>query len=156
MATDIREEIDKFIVTQLETSHFIETVTRNYAGIDSNTAQIQGLSHHELPAVIVNSGNEVRNSSGPAGRVSVTYSPELVGYIWDEDEYFTKLNRLIKEVKKIIYGNYNVVYNAVVIAVITEINSIRIDRGRLSPLAVFSMELGVRYNHIQTTGGELD
>lgn len=157
MATNIREEIDKHIVDSLkQTEGIIRTVTRQFIGLDLEAGSLSGISKHQMPAVIVNSGNESFDAAGPAGRVNMIYTPELVGFVHDQNEYFTELNQFIAEVKKLIFSNANVMHNNECIALIQQINLIRIDRGRLAPLAVFAMELNVRYNYQVLTGGELD
>lgn len=156
MSTNVREETDKFIFSILKNdSNLIKEVTRRFVGLDFETGAIQGISRHEMPAVIVNSGNQDANTGGPAGSRSFLYRPEIVGYVHDKDEYFTELNELITEVTKILFLNRAVAYNGQCIATLEDINAIRVDRGRLAPLAAFTMEPVYRFSIDPKTGGEL-
>lgn len=157
MSTNIREEIDKYLVSILQdNSSLIRHVDRRFVGLDLESGSIQGISPHDMPAVIVNSGNMANDFTGPAtGGKSYFYTPELVGYVHDMDSYYTELNSLVTEVIKILFSNRQVDYNGTCIALIQDFNSLLIDRGRLAPLGAFTMELQIRTQFDPATGGEL-
>lgn len=158
MATDVREEIDKAIVAVLQTNSAIQLVTREFVGFDLDSGAIEGISHLEMPAVIVNTGNESNSTQGPLGNSTrITYSPEIVGYVYDEDEYFTELNKLIANVKKTLFtlANRRYLYNGVPIGLLQSFTGLNTDRGRLAPYGAFSMTLEILADYITSTGGEL-
>jgi len=155
MATNIREEIDKAIVARLQDSTLIQRVTREFVGVDLDTGAIEGLSHLEMPSIIVNTGNETGFTELPGGRTRVNYSPEIVGYVYDEDEYFERLNSLIAETKVRLFSDRRIMYNSESIGVINGIAAINTDRGRLAPYGAFSMTLDVLFDYKSSTGGEL-
>ena len=155
MATNIREEIDKALVVSLQGSSLIQLVTREFAGVDLDTGAVEGISHLEMPAVIVNTGNESDYMEIPGGKTRVMYSPEIVGYVYDEDEYFTELNKLVAEMKRNLFANRRVMYNSSSIGIINGITSLTTDRGRLAPYGAFSMTLEILFDYQTSTGGEL-
>ena len=155
MTTNIREEIDKALVVSLRTSTLIQRVTREFVGVDLNTGAIEGISHLEMPAVIVNTGNESGFTEMPGGKTRVNYSPEIVGYVYDEDEYFERLNRLITETKIKLFSDRRILYNSESIGVINGITTLNTDRGRLAPYGAFSMTLDILFDYQTATGGEL-
>jgi hypothetical protein len=130
-------------------------VTREFVGVDLNTGAIEGISHLEMPALIVNTGNEAGFTELPGGRTRINYSPEIVGYVYDEDEYFERLNALICETKVRIFSDRRIIYNSESIGVINGINAINTDRGRLAPYGAFSMTLDILFDYKTSTGGEL-
>lgn len=156
MPTNMREEIDKALVTSLQASSLIQLVTREFVGVDLETGAIEEISHLEMPAVIVNTGNEAGYYELPGGRTRVKYSPEIVGYVYDEDEYFTELNALIAEVKKRLFTDRRVMYESSCVGVINGVTSLTTDRGRLAPYGAFSMTIEILYDYETVTGGELD
>ena len=83
------------------------------------------------------------------------YSPEIVGYVYDEDEYFTELNKLIAEVKKLLFSNRRIIYNSISIGTINGVTALNTDRGRLAPYGAFSMTLEILYDYTTSNGGEL-
>jgi len=153
--TNIREEIDKAIVVSLQNSTLIQRVTREFVGVDLDTGAIEELSHLEMPAIIVNTGNESGFTELPGGRTRVNYSPEIVGYVYDEDEYFERLNSLIAETKVRLFSDRRITHNSECIGVINGIAAINTDRGRLAPYGAFSMTLDVLFDYQTSTGGEL-
>ena len=155
MTTNIREEIDKALVVSLRTSTLIQRVTREFVGVDLNTGAIEGISHLEMPAVIVNTGNESGFTEMPGGNTRVNYSPEIVGYVYDEDEYFERLNRLITETKIRLFSDRRILYNSESIGVINGIIALNTDRGRLAPYGAFSMTLDILFDYQTAAGGEL-
>lgn len=155
MTTNIREEIDKALVENLRTSTLIQRVTREFVGVDLDTGAIEEISHLEMPAVIVNTGNESGFIEMPGGKTRVNYSPEIVGYVYDEDEYFEKLNSLITETKIKLFSDRRIIYNSESVGVINGITALNTDRGRLAPYGAFSMTLEILFDYQTTTGGEL-
>lgn len=158
MATDIREEIDKAIEAVLKTNPAIQKVTREFVGFDLDSGAIEGISYLDMPAVIVNTGNESNSTQGPVGNnTRITYSPEIVGYVYDEDEYFTDLNKLIANVKKTLFtqANRRYFYNGSPIGFLHSYTTLSTDRGRLAPYAAFSMTLEILADYTTSTGGEL-
>lgn len=155
MSTNIREEIDKALVASLQTSTLIQRVTREFVGVDLDTGAIEEISHLEMPAVIVNTGNESGFTEMPGGKTRVNYSPEIVGYVYDEDEYFERLNTLIAETKIRLFTNRRINYSSECIGVINGIAAINTDRGRLAPYGAFSMTLDIVFDYVTSTGGEL-
>lgn len=156
--TDIREEIDKAIVAVLKTNTAINLVTRKFVGFDLDTGAIEGISYLEMPAIVVNTGGESNTTQGPLGNnTRITYSPEIVGYVYDEDEYFTELNKLIANVKKTLFtqANRRYFYNNVPIGLLQSYNSLSTDRGRLAPYGAFTMTLEILADYTTSTGGEL-
>lgn len=69
MATNSREEIDKALVVSLSGSTVIQRVSREFVGIDLESGAIEEISHLEMPAVIVNTGNETGFKEIPGGGV---------------------------------------------------------------------------------------
>lgn len=155
MTTNIREEIDKALVGNLRTSTLIQRVTREFVGVDLDTGAIEEISHLEMPAIIVNTGNESGFIEMPGGKTRVNYSPEIVGYVYDEDEYFEKLNSLITETKIKLFSDRRIIYNSESVGVINGITALNTDRGRLAPYGAFSMTLEILFDYQTTTGGEL-
>ena len=155
MSTNIREQIDKALVESLQASTLIQRVTREFVGVDLDTGAIEELSHLEMPAIIVNTGNETGFTELPGGRTRVNYSPEIVGYVYDEDEYFERLNALIAETKVRLSTDRRVIYNSEPIGQINGVSAINTDRGRLAPYGAFSMTLDVIFDYKTSTGGEL-
>ena len=155
MTTNIREEIDKALVDSLRNSTKIQRVTREFVGVDLDTGAIEEISHLEMPAVIVNTGNESGFTEMPGGKTRVIYSPEIVGYVYDEDEYFERLNSLITETKIRLFSDRRINYNSECIGVINAIAALNTDRGRLAPYGAFSMTLELFYDYKTSTGGEL-
>jgi len=155
MSTNIREEIDKALVVSLVESTLIQKVSREFVGIDLESGAIEGISHLEMPAVIVNTGNETGFIEIPGGNTRVNYSPEIVGYVYDEDEYFCELNKLIAEVKKMLFTDRRVIHNSISIGTITGVTALSTDRGRLAPYGAFSMTLDILYDYKTKEGGEL-
>jgi hypothetical protein len=155
MATNIREEIDKAIVSSLGSSTVVQKVSREFVGIDLESGAIEEISHLEMPAVIVNTGNETGFIELPGGTTRVNYSPEIVGYVYDEDEYFCELNKLIAEVKKKLFTDRRIIYNSVSIGTVNGVTALSTDRGRLAPYGAFSMTLDILYDYKTKDGGEL-
>lgn len=155
MVTNIREEIDKALEDSLKLSSVIQLVTREFVGVDLETGAIEGISYLEMPAVIVNTGNETGYTEIPGGRTRVKYSPEIVGYVYDEDEYFKELNRLIAETKKMLFADRRVMSGGDCVGVINGLTQLTTDRGRLAPYGAFSMTLEILYDYTTVTGGEL-
>lgn len=155
MSKNIREEIDKAIVESLQSSTLIQRVTREFVGVDLDTGAIEELSHLEMPAIIVNTGNETGFTELPGGRTRVNYSPEIVGYVYDQDEYFERLNALIAETKVRLFSDRRILHNSESIGVINGVSAINTDRGRLAPYGAFSMTLDVVFDYKTSTGGEL-
>lgn len=155
MVTNIREEIDKALADSLKLSSVIQLVTREFVGVDLETGAIEGISHLEMPAVIVNTGNEAGFIEIPGGKTRVHYSPEIVGYVYDEDEYFKELNRLLAETKKMLFADRRVMSGSDCIGIINGVTSVTTDRGRLAPYGAFSMTLEILYDYRTVTGGEL-
>jgi hypothetical protein len=155
MATNIREEIDKAIVSSLGSSTVVQKVSREFVGIDLESGAIEEISHLEMPAVIVNTGNETGFIELPGGTTRVNYSPEIVGYVYDEDEYFCELNKLIAEVKKKLFTDRRIIYNSVSIGTVNGVTALSTDRGRLALYGAFSMTLDILYDYKTKDGGEL-
>ncbi|GJM14947.1 MAG: hypothetical protein DHS20C13_02740 [Thermodesulfobacteriota bacterium] len=155
MVTNIRDEIDKALAEKLKSSSLIQRVSREFVAVDLETGTIEEISHLEMPALVVNSGNEAGFVETAGGSTRVNYSPEIVGYVYDEDEYFSELNKLIAETKKILFADRRIIYNSQSIGTINGITSINTDRGRLAPYGAFSMALDVLFDYKTSTGGEL-
>lgn len=155
MATDIREEIDKALVVSLQSSSLIQLVTREFVSVDYDTGVIEGISYLEMPAVVVNTGNESDYVEIPGGKTRVKYSPELVGFVHDQDEYFTQLNKLVAETKKMLFADRRIMYNSSSIGLVNGITDVVTDRGRLAPYGLFSMTLEILFEYQTSTGGEL-
>lgn len=155
MATNIREEIDKALVVSLQSSSLIQLVTREFVSVDYDTGVIEGISYLEMPAVVVNTGNEADYVEIPGGKTRVTYSPEIVGFVHDQDEYFIQLNTLVAETKKMLFTDRRVMYNSSSIGLINGITELTTDRGRLAPYAIFSMTIEILFDYQTSTGGEL-
>lgn len=155
MATNIREEIDKALALSLSQSTLIQKVSREFVGIDLESGAIEEISYLEMPAVIVNTGNESGFVEIPGGTTRVNYSPEIVGYVYDEDEYFCELNKLIAEVKKMLFSDRRILHNSISIGTVNGVTALSTDRGRLAPYGAFSMTLDILYDYKTTDGGEL-
>ena len=155
METNIREQIDKALVESLKKSSVIQKVSREFVGVDLESGAIEQISHMEMPAVIVNTGNETGFTELPGGRTRVVYSPEIIGYIYDEDEYFSLLNRLVADTKKMLFTDRRLIYNSAQIGIVNGIINLATDRGRLAPYGAFSMTLEVFYDYQTQTGGEI-
>lgn len=156
--TDIREEIDKALVSILKTNTTINLVTRKFVGFDLDSGAIEGISHLEMPAVVVNTGNESNSTQGPLGNSTrITYSPEIIGYVYDEDEYFSTLNSLIANVKKTLFtqANRRYFYNNKYLGQLQSFTGLSTDRGRLAPYGAFSLTLEILADYSTSTGGEL-
>ena len=153
--TNIREEIDKALAKSLSDSTVIQKVSREFVGIDLSSGAIEEISHLEMPAVIVNTGNETGFIEIPGGKTRVNYSPEIVGYVYDEDEYFCELNKLIAEVKKLLFTDRRVIHNSVSLGTLNGVTALSTDRGRLAPYGAFSMTLDILYDYVTKDGGEL-
>ncbi|MCA9809140.1 MAG: hypothetical protein AB7I96_13860 [Candidatus Dadabacteria bacterium] len=156
MATNIREEIDKALADSLLASSLIQLVTREFVGVDMETGAIEGISYMEMPAVVVNTGNETGYVEIPGGKTRVKYSPEIVGYVYDESEYFTDLNELIAETKKRLFASRRIMYGGASIGILNGVTALTTDRGRLAPYGAFSMTLEILYDYETVTGGELE
>ena len=152
---NIREEIDEALADALRASPVIQLVTREFVGVDLETGAIEGISHLEMPAVIVNTGNETGYVEIPGGKTRVKYSPEIVGYVYDEEEYFTELNALIAETKKMLFAERRIVHGGVSVGILNGVTGLTTDRGRLAPYGAFSMTLEILYDYETVTGGEL-
>lgn len=152
---NIREEIDEALADALRASSLIQLVTREFVGVDLETGAIEGISHLEMPAVIVNTGNEAGYVEIPGGKTRVKYSPEIVGYVYDEEEYFTELNALIAETKKMLFANRRVVHGGASVGILNSVTALTTDRGRLAPYGAFSMTLEILYDYETVTGGNL-
>ncbi|HML96734.1 MAG TPA: hypothetical protein PKC29_15025 [Thermodesulfobacteriota bacterium] len=155
MATNIREEIDKALADALRASSLIQLVTREFVGVDMESGAIEGISHLEMPAVIVNTGNETGYVEIPGGKTRAKYSPEIVGYVYDEDEYFTELNALVAETKKMLFASRRIIYGGACVGILNGVTALTTDRGRLAPYGAFSMTLEILYDYETVTGGEL-
>ena len=155
MATNIREEIDKALVESLGESTVIQKVSREFVGVDLETGAIEEISHLEMPAVIVNTGNETAFIEIPGGKTRVNYSPEIVGYVYDEDEYFSELNKLIAEVKKMLFTDRRIMHDSVSIGTLNGVTALSTDRGRLAPYGAFSITIDILYDYNTKDGGEL-
>lgn len=153
--TNARELIDEGLVARLKTSDAIQKVQRKFAGIDIEAGAIEGISHLEMPVVIVNTGNEGSIEEYPGGRTRVHYTPEIVGYVYDTDESSTELNALITETKKMLFSNRRIMNGAACVGMINGLVSLTTDRGRLTPYGAFSMTIEILYDYQTSTGGEV-
>ena len=153
--TNARELIDEGLAERLSTSAMFQKVQRKFAGIDIESGAIEGLSHLEMPAVIVNTGNEAIDKELPGGTTRIRYSPEIVGYVYDTDESATKLNALITEVKKVLFTNRRIMNGSACVGIINGLQGVTTDRGRLTPYGAFSMTIEILYDYTTSTGGEI-
>lgn len=153
--TNSRELIDEGLAERLRTSELIQKVQRKFAGIDLEAGAVEGISHLEMPVVIVNTGNEGNIEEYPGGRTRVRYTPEIVGYVYDTDESATELNALITETKKMLFFNRRVMNGAACVGIINGLVSLSTDRGRLTPYGAFSMTIEILYDYQTSTGGEI-
>lgn len=152
--TNSRELIDEGLASRLSESSLIQKVQRKFAGIDLEAGAVEGISHLEMPVVIVNTGNEGSIEEYPGGRTRVRYTPEIVGYVYDTDESATELNALITETKKMLFSNRRVMNGAACVGMINGLVSLSTDRGRLTPYGAFSMTIEILYDYQTSTGGE--
>lgn len=153
--TNSRELIDAGLADRLSESTLIQKVQRKFAGIDLESGAVEGISHLEMPVVIVNTGNEGSIEEYPGGRTRVRYTPEIVGYVYDTDESATELNALITETKKMLFSNRRVMNGSACVGMINGLVSLTTDRGRLTPYGAFSMTIEVLYDYQTSTGGEI-
>lgn len=153
--TNSRELIDQGLADRLSESTLIQKVQRKFAGIDLESGAVEGISHLEMPVVIVNTGNEGNIEEYPGGRTRVRYTPEIVGYVYDTDESSTELNALITETKKMLFSNRRVMNGSACVGMINGLVSLTTDRGRLTPYGAFSMTIEILYDYQTSTGGEI-
>ena len=153
--TNARELIDEGLVARLKTSELIQKVQRKFAGIDIEAGAIEGISHLEMPVVIVNTGNETNVEEFPGGKTRIHYMPEIVGYVYDTDESATKLNALITETKKMLFSNRRIMNGAACVGMINGLRNVSTDRGRLTPYGAFSMTIEILFDYQTSTGGEV-
>lgn len=153
--TNSRELIDEGLASRLKTSDLIQKVQRKFAGIDLESGAVEGISHLEMPVVIVNTGNETNVEEYPGGRTRIRYRPEIVGYVYDTDESATKLNELITETKKMLFSNRRIMNGAACVGMINGLVSVTTDKGRLTPYGAFSLTIEVLYDYQTSTGGQV-
>lgn len=153
--TNARELIDEGLVARLKTSDAIQKVQRKFAGIDIEAGAIEGISHLEMPVVIINTGNETNIEEFPGGKTRIHYTPEIVGYVYDTDESATELNALITETKKMLFSNRRIMNGAACVGMINGLVSLTTDRGRLTPYGAFSLTIEILFDYQTSTGGEI-